>query len=149
MASKAEEKELKKYKKQFKEVYGNVEVKPKTKEDIAKEQALVDELAKETDRERAWRLTADLARVINPYIAAEQDYQAKACAEVRKAKLYKKSKKSGLRLSVSIPPMTFNALSVADPELRNIDKSEWLKQDGSNDIVQALERTFPEYRVAV
>lgn len=111
---------------------------------------MAEAILKETNREKRWRLAADFAREVNPDVKKEQDYQIKACSDVRRKKLYKKTKTKvmGLRFAVSIPPMTFNALSQVDPSLRNIDKSEWSTKNGSNEIVRALERTFPEYKVS-
>lgn len=101
-------------------------------------------------REEKWRLAADFAREVNPEVKKEQDYQIKACSDVRRLGLYKKekTKKMGLKFAVSIPPITFNVLSIVDPELRNIDKANWSTRNGSNEIARALARTFPEYKVS-
>ena len=101
-------------------------------------------------REEKWRLAADFAREVNPDVKKEQDYQIKACADVRRLGLYKKekTKKMGLKFAVSIPPVTFNVLSIVDPDLRNIDKNEWNTKDGSNEIARKLAETFPEYKVS-
>lgn len=101
-------------------------------------------------QEEKWRLAADFAREVNPDVKKEQDYQIKACADVRRLGLYKKDKTKtmGLKFSVSIPPMTFNVLSIVDPSLRNIDKTEWSTKDGSNEIARKLADTFPEYKVS-
>lgn len=103
-----------------------------------------------TSREEKWREAADLARELNPDIKKEQDIQIKACLDLRRTGMFskKKSKVSGLRMTVSIPPMTFSVLSIVDPSLRNIDKGDWSTKNGSNEIALALEKTFPEYKVS-
>lgn len=121
------------------------------KQTYTKEQIkLADEAVASEDRMTRWRKAADLARELNPDVKKEQDYQIKACAEVRRLGLYKKDKTeiAGLKLAVSIPPMTFNVLSYIDPYLRSIDKEDWQTKEGSNEIAKQLSETFPEYRVS-
>lgn len=124
--------------------------KQKTPKQVDKELELSQAILDETDVEKKWRLAADYARLVNPEVKKEQDYQIKACADVRRLGLYKKgkTKEMGLKLAVSIPPMTFNVLSLVDPGLRNIDKGDWSTRDGSNEIAQKLARVFPEYKVS-
>lgn len=98
---------------------------------------------------KRWRMIADFARDNNPHVKKEQDIQAKACKEIREAKLYRSKRKQGqIKFTVSIPPLTYQAMETVDPELRHLNKEDFYSPDATNKQAQELARVFPEYRVS-
>ena len=109
----------------------------------------LDAILNEPDNTKRWRMVADLAREMNPKVKKEQDYQIKAMADVRKNKLYRRTRRKGqLKLAVSIPPLTFQAMVGVDPTLMHLDKEDFLTPDATNHQARELARVFPEYRAS-
>jgi hypothetical protein len=115
-----------------------------------------DHAMREQDRVLRWKKVHALLRKNNKKARKEQDKIAAECAEFRAEGLIRKDKseKMGLRWGVSLPPMTYEALVIADTmvdghsDLSSPDKEKHLDLKGSNQIVKDLERAFPQYKVA-
>lgn len=121
----------------------------KTKKYTPKQLEQLGAVLAEPDATKRWRLIADFAREANPHVKKEQDIQSKACKEIREAKLYRSSRKKGqIRFTVSIPPLTYEAMVAVDPELIHLNKEDYYSPSATNKQAKDLARVFPEYRVS-
>lgn len=123
-----------------------------TEEQLELSQAILDE----KDHKKRWRMVHDLTRETNPKAKREQDKQAKALAKVRKEKLYNTGKTgaAGMKFSVSMPNITYQALVASDDAatgtsmLRAPEKQKYITKDATNQIARDLAEVFPEYKVS-
>lgn len=114
-----------------------------------------DHAMREMDRVLRWKKIHALLRKQNKKARQEQDKIAKECREVREEGIFKKEKSKimGLRFGVSLPPMVYNALVMADrvidghSDLANPEKEDYLTRDATNQIVKDLAKAFPQYKV--
>lgn len=111
----------------------------------------------EKDDVKRWSLIHDLVREVNPKAKREQDKQAKAMSEVRNAKLYNNKKNlgaAGLKFSVSIPNVTYQALVELDQavtgksKLREPEKNRFKSRSATNVISRNLSKALPEYKAS-
>lgn len=118
---------------------------------------LIIAICKEKDDVKRWRLIHDLLRMTNPKAKREQDRQAKALKKVREEKLYNNKEvrgAAGLKFSVSIPNVTYQALVEMDIAtqgksiLLDPAKQKFETRNATNKVAQKLSRAFPEYRVS-
>ena len=121
----------------------------KTKKYTPKQLEQLGAVLAEPDATKRWRMIADFSREHNPHVKKEQDIQAKACKEIREAKLYRTRRKKGqLKFSVSIPPLTYEAMVAVDPELIHLNKEDYYSPEATNKQAKDLARVFPESRVS-
>lgn len=114
-----------------------------------------DHAMREMDRVLRWKKIHKLLRTQNKKARLEQDKTAEDCKLAREEGWFKKTKSEelGLRFGVSLPPMVYNALVLADrvidghSDLANPEKEDQLTRDATNQIVKDLAKAFPQYKV--
>jgi len=118
--------------------------------------SLAQAILEQKDPVKRWRMVHDLLALQNKKARKEQKQQAKAMADIRKAKLYntRKARKGQLRFGVSIPNITWQALVETDilvdgtSVLKDPKKDEYQDKKATNKIVRDLAQAFPEYKAS-